>query len=314
MSIYITDYVTNPDIEETILPGLISQSKETAEVLLVWHQIIDAKYLIKFPKLKGVIRYGVGFDNIDFDAINHRNLFFCNTPDYGTDEVSDTAIGMIMVITRGIFRYDYFCRDYEENSWQENTIEGLRRSSQLTIGVIGAGRIGGSIIKKAKAIGFDVLFFDPYKESGYEKMLGVGRVQTLDELLQLSDIVSINTPLTTETKGLVDKIFISKMKYGASLINTARGEILADVDDFIEPIKAGAIAGLALDVLPNEPPEDKGLISAWKCREAWLDGKLIINPHTSYYTIDSYEEMRRKAAINAKRILDGKTPYNLITK
>jgi len=305
--------VSNPDIEEIVLPGLITQCKETAEVLLVWHQKIDSNYLDQFPKLKGIVRYGVGFDAIDLDAVNSRGVVFCNTPDYGTDEVSDTAIGMIMSITRGIVRYDYFCRNYKRNSWQENTITDLRRSSQLTIGVIGAGRIGGSIIRKAKSIGFVVVFFDPYKDRGYEKMLGVDRVDTLNGLLKISDVVSVNTPLTNETRGLVGKSFISKMKHGASFINTARGEIMVDVDDFIEPIKSGKISGLALDVLPKEPPENKGLISAWKNREEWLDGKVIINPHTSYYTQESYEEMRRKAASNAKIILDGETPYNIVT-
>ena len=313
MSVYITDYVSNPDIEEIVLPGLITQCKETAEVLLVWHQKIDSNYLDQFPKLKGIVRYGVGFDAIDLDAVNSRGVVFCNTPDYGTDEVSDTAIGMIMSITRGIVRYDYFCRNYKRNSWQENTITDLRRSSQLTIGVIGAGRIGGSIIRKAKSIGFVVVFFDPYKDRGYEKMLGVDRVDTLNGLLKISDVVSVNTPLTNVTRGLVGKSFISKMKHGASFINTARGEIMVDVDDFIEPIKSGKISGLALDVLPKEPPENKGLISAWKNREEWLDGKVIINPHTSYYTQESYEEMRRKAASNAKIILDGETPYNIVT-
>ena len=113
MSVYITDYVSNPDIEEIVLPGLITQCKETAEVLLVWHQKIDSNYLDQFPKLKGIVRYGVGFDAIDLDAVNSRGVVFCNTPDYGTDEVSDTAIGMIMSITRGIVRYDYFCRNYK---------------------------------------------------------------------------------------------------------------------------------------------------------------------------------------------------------
>jgi D-3-phosphoglycerate dehydrogenase len=312
MSVYITDYVLNPDIEEVILPGLINQCKETAEVLLVWHQKIDSNYLDQFPKLKGIVRYGVGFDTIDLDAVNSRGVIFCNTPDYGTDEVSDTAIGMLMCLTRGIARYDSYCRAYKDDTWQENTITGLRRSDQLTVGVIGAGRIGGSIIRKAKVIGFDVLFFDPYKDRGYEKMLDVGRLDTLNELIETSDIISINTPLTDETRGLVDKSFISKMKHGSSLINTARGEIIVDVDDFIEPIKSGKISGLALDVLPKEPPENKGLISAWKNRERWLDGRVIINPHTSYYTQESYKEMRRKAALNAKRIIKGDKPFNII--
>ena len=312
--VYITDYIGNPNIEKDILESdLSSIADENIEVLLVWHKLITSEYLQKFPKLKGVVRYGVGYDMIDLDALKEKGIILCNTPDYGTDEVSDTAIGMLMTLTRGIFRYDYLSRDYEDGSWQENTIESLRRSNQLVLGVIGAGRIGGSLLRKAKAIGFNLIFFDPYKDRGYEKMLGVGRVDSLNELLEKSDIVSINTPLTDETRGMVNTAFISKMKSGSVLINTARGEILENLDNFIEPLKSGKIAGLALDVLPEEPPNRFGLIASWRSREKWLDGKVIINPHTSYYTNESFKEMRIKASENAKRIIENKAPFNIIT-
>lgn len=311
--VYITDYIKDPYIEKEILgSNLSTSSNKNIEVLLVWHERIDSDYIDQFPNLKGVVRYGVGFDTIDLDAVKSRNLIFCNTPDYGTDEVSDTAIGMIMNITRGIVRYDYFCRGYKDNSWQENTIAGLKRSNQLAIGIVGAGRIGGSIARKAKAIGFNVMFFDPYRDRGYEKMLGVNRVDSLDKLLELADVVSINTPLTDETRNMVDVDFISKMKQGSSLINTARGEIIANVDDFIKPLKSGKLVCLGLDVLPQEPPKNTGLVASWKAREEWLDGRVIINPHTSYYSQESYAEMRKKAAMNVKRIIDGDTPFNII--
>ena len=131
---YITDYVDNPDIEREVLGDIVSQDKNTAEVLLVWHQRIDKEYLDLFPSLKGVVRYGVGYDAIDLKAIKDRGIVFCNTPDYGTDEVSDTAVGMILNITRGISRYDHLCRFYTDNSWQENTITSLKRNNQITIG------------------------------------------------------------------------------------------------------------------------------------------------------------------------------------
>jgi len=312
--VYITDYIENPSIEIDILKGYFSHNSHAGiEVLLVWHKLITAEYLHQFPNLKGVVRYGVGYDMIDLNAIKEKDIFFCNTPDYGIDEVSDTAIGMIMSITRGISRYDYLSRCYDDGSWQENTIKGLRRSNQMVLGIVGAGRIGGSIARKAKAIGFNVIFFDPYKDSGYEKMLGVKRSNTIDELLKMSDVVSINTPLTSETKGMVNVDFIEKMKFGASLINTSRGEILSNINDFIDPLKSGKVSGLALDVLSDEPPSDSELIKSWRLREKWLDGKLIINPHTSYYTEDSYSEMRRKASENAKRIIQDKVPMNIIT-
>ena len=312
MSVYITDYIENPDLENQALDNQISDSKENAEVLLVWHEIINKEFLDSFPNLKGVVRYGVGYDMIDLKAIQDRNLYFCNTPDYGTDEVSDTVIGMLMNIARGISQYNFAAKRYKDETWQENTLPNIKRTSDINFGVIGAGRIGGSILRKAKAIGFDCLFYDPYKEAGHEKMLGVRRVDSQNELLEISDIISINTPLTDETRGMVGTDFVSKMKEKSALINSARGEIVSDLDIFIEPLKNDKLTSIALDVLPQEPPKDSRLIDAWKNNEEWTAGRIVINPHTSYFSDKAYIEMRTNAAKNAKRIIDGKTPINII--
>jgi len=313
MSVFITDYIVDPEVEKKILSGRLTENPEEAEVLLVWHQIINKRYLSKFPNLKGIVRYGVGFDAIDLQVVKDLGLIFCNTPDYGTDEVSDTVIGMMMNIVRGITIYDQNSRNYRDQSWQENTIKSLKRTNTLTLGVIGAGRIGGSVLRKAKAIGFNVKFYDPYKERGYEKMLGAERLDSMIDLLQLSDIISINTPLTAETSGMVDETFLSNMKDGSSFINTARGEIVSNLDIFFKPLKSGRLAAIALDVLPEEPPAKGSLIKAWKKNEDWILGKVIINPHTAYYSSEAYKEMREKAAINAKRILDNEEPHNVIS-
>ncbi|MDA9729468.1 C-terminal binding protein [SAR86 cluster bacterium] len=312
MPVFITDYVEKPDIESKVLSGRLTKEKKEAEVLLVWHQEITKEYLSKFPNLKGVVRYGVGYDAIDLAAVRERNIYFCNTPDYGTDEVSDTVIGMIMMLTRGIHFYDQHSRNFKNKKWQENTINSLQRTSSLSLGVIGAGRIGGSIIRKAKAIGFKTTFYDPYKEPGYEKMLDTNRSLSLDEILKTSNIISINTPLTPETKGMVNKDFLDQMLIGSVLINAARGEILESLDILIEPLKQNLLFGVSLDVLPEEPPINCELIKAWKKNEDWIKGKLIINPHTSYYSKESYFEMRQKSAENAKRILENKEPLNKI--
>ena len=151
--VYITDYIKDPYIEKEILgSNLSTSSNKDIEVLLVWHERIDSDYIDQFPNLKAVVRYGVGYDVIDLRVLREKKIVFCNTPDYGTDEVSDTAVGMILNVTRGISRYDVNCRNYENNLWQENTIIPLKRSSQMTVGVVGAGRIGGSILRKLKAI------------------------------------------------------------------------------------------------------------------------------------------------------------------
>ncbi|KAG2737523.1 hypothetical protein P692DRAFT_20761552, partial [Suillus brevipes Sb2] len=252
-----------------------------------------------------------GYDAIDLEYAKSKNIFVCNTPDYGTEEVSDTAIAMIMNIARGITRYDYQCRAYTEG-WQENTIKSIRRNSDYKVGIIGAGRIGGSILLKSKILRFQTYFYDPYVVRGHEKMLDTKRVESLEELLIECDIISVNCPLTNETSGMINDEFISKMKDGASLVNTARGGIISDVDIFYKPLKSGKLSNVALDVIPQEPPKESPMISAWRAKEEWLDGRFILNPHTAYYSDKAYLEMRNKAAYNAKRILEGEMPYNIV--
>lgn len=311
--VFITDYISNPDIEKSILgEHLTDKLSSDVAVLLVWHEHINEHYCKQLPNLKGVVRYGVGYDSLDLTFLKSRNIVACNTPDYGTEEVADTALAMILNVVRGITRYDFLCRDYENGSWQENTIKSLKRTSDITLGIIGAGRIGGSVILKAGALRFKTIFYDKYKERGYEKLLGAQRVETLEELLALSDVVSIHVPLTSETEGIIDERFISKMRNGASLINTARGKIVKNLDVFYEPLQMGNLTSVALDVLPDEPPKDCKLIRAWKLRERWLDGRLIINPHTAYYSERAFIEMREKAAQNALRILHNEEPLNKI--
>jgi C-terminal binding protein len=309
--VYITDYVENPYIEKKILGRDLSiKPNSDIEVIIVWHQKIDGEFLDQFPKIKGVVRYGVGYDTIDLNEIRKRGLVFCNTPDYGTEEVSDTAVAMLMNIVRGVHDYDFNSRNHFDN-WQENTLNHLRRTSELKLGVIGAGRIGTALMRKASAIGFNVFFYDPYINSGYEKAIGVNRYEELGDLLEFSDVVSIHTPLNSETKGMVDLDFVSSMKKGASLINTARGEIISNLDILYDAIESNQIYAIGLDVLPEEPPSECKLISQWRQHKP-LSSRVIINPHASYFSQESYVEMRTKAANNAKRILDGIEPINII--
>ncbi len=310
--VYITDYIDNPYIEKEVLGDDLSfELNEKIEVLLVWHEHITKEYIDKLPNLKGIVRYGVGYDAIDLTYAKSKNIYVCNTPDYGTEEVSDTAIAMIMNIARGISRYDYQCREYRD-SWQENTISSIKRNSDYKLGVIGAGRIGGSVILKANTLKLQTYFFDPYVARGHEKMLNTTRIETLNELLSTCDIISINCPLSKETKGMIDESFISKMKAGASLVNTARGGIIKDIDVFYEPLKSKKLLNVALDVIPHEPPKSSLLINTWRNREEWLDGRFILNPHTAYFSDKAYFEMRQKASLNAHKILRGEKPFNIV--
>lgn len=310
--VYITDYISDPKEEIKVLgQELSSKLNHDIEVLMVWHERIDKEFLDKFPKIKGVVRYGVGYDNIDLEEIKKRDVVFCNTPDYGTDEVSDTSLAMMLSLLRGVFSYDILSRNYKD-TWQENTNNNLRRLSSQTLGVIGAGRIGTALMLKTKALGMNIIFYDPYKDSGYEKSIGVRRTYKLNELLSQADVVSIHAPLTRETNALVDFSFIESMKQGSVLINTARGEIIKDLDLIYKALKSNKLYAVALDVLPDEPPFECKLINAWRNNDKNLSHRIIINPHTSYFTQESFIEMRVKASENAMRILKNLKPLNII--
>lgn len=311
-NVFITDYIESPNIEFDVLGNYLSDHlSKDIEYIIVWHQKIDKNYIDNLPNLKGIVRYGVGYDQIDIDYCRKRNIVVCNTPDYGTDEVSDTALAMIMNITRGISRYDYFSRSYFD-TWQENTIKSIKRNSEIKLGVIGAGRIGGSLILKANALRFQTFFYDPYVVRGHEKMLNSIRLESLKEILNECDIISINCPLTSETKAMVDDEFISMMKDGASLVNTARGGIISNIDVFYKALKEEKMLNVSLDVLPEEPPKKSLLLDAWRGNAPWLDGRFIVNPHTAYYSDRSFLEMRYKAASNILRMIQGKSPYNRV--
>lgn len=307
--VYITDYIVKQDIEKKILGKNYSSKKnKDVEVLLVWNQIINKNYLEQFPNLKGIVRYGVGFDKIDKESVKNKKLIVCNTPDYASDEVSDTALAYLLMITRGTAKYNFYARK-KFNQWKFNTtIKEIKRSNKITVGVIGAGNIGSKFIKKSFLCGFKTIYYDPYlkKNCKFGK-----RVSNINSLISKSDIISFHTPLTNKTLNMVDKKFIKKMKKGASIINTARGKIISNLNLIYENLRSNKLFCVALDVLPFEPPKKDKLINSW-LKNNDISSRIMINPHVSYYSVNSYEECRTKASINAKKILNGKKPENII--
>ncbi len=308
--IAITDYISTPDLEAEILGDLVgNEVADDTEVLLVWHDQIDEAYIKNLPKLRAVQRYGVGYDNLDLSLFKRRGIAACNNPDYGVDEVSDTAIAMILNITRGISKYNHAAKSYH-TSWQENVDTSIKRHSEMVVGIVGAGRIGGSVALKSNALGFNVVVYDPFVERGYEKMIGANRVDQLHDLLSKADVVSIHVPLSDDTKGMINDGFIKAMKQGASLVNTARGGLFNDIDHIYDALLSNHLYCFATDVLPEEPPHDSKLINAWRNSNDELAGRIIINPHTSYFSQQSVRELRINAAKNALRLFNGETPHN----
>lgn len=202
---------------------------QEADALLVWHWRVDQETVNLLEQCRILIRYGVGYDLVDVKALVTRQIPFCNTPDYGTEEVADAACGMILAIQRQLVAYDRACRRFD-SGWQEHTMSPQQRTSCQRLGVIGIGRIGTAVVLRMKPFGYRILGYDPYLPSGHEKAVGYQRVESLEELLRQSDIVTIHCPLTEETRGMVNAKFLARMKPGSALVNTARGQIFSDLD------------------------------------------------------------------------------------
>lgn len=326
MNIGITDYIPPPfDIEQDVfgseaqLIGLDAYPAfqtdpavlRSLDALLVWHAPITADVVRHLDHCRVVVRYGVGVDNVDIAALEARDIPFCNTPDYGTEEVADTAAALVLGLHRKIYHYDVANRRVQ-TGWQENTLSPLKRARDTVVGIIGVGRIGTSLALRLRAFGYQVIGYDPYQVSGHEKAIGYGRRHRLDALLKEADIVCLHCPLSDETRGLVDEAFIQAMKPGSILVNTSRGELLASLDVLEEALRSGHLYAAGLDVLPQEPPSHEPLIRAWRAQEDWLQGRLLINPHTAYFSDAAWPEMRFKTAETALMVLQGLPPRNRV--
>jgi C-terminal binding protein len=281
LKVYITDYITDPYIEEKILGkrNILKQKKNDANILLVWHQMCDKKYLSQFKNLKAIVRYGVGIDNIDLNYCKLKKIKVANTPDYGIDEVSDTALSMILYFSRSIGLYD---ANKKKNfgRWQFDINNNIQRSNETNVGILGFGRIGKRLSKKLISLGFNCFYYDP---NIYLKIKKIKKINSLNNFIKKSDIISINCTLNDSSKNLIDKNFLNKMKSNSILINTARGKILKNLSDLNNHLIKNKNFCCGLDVLPEEPPSLKSrLIKNWK--KGIFDGRLIINPHTAYYS------------------------------
>jgi len=322
----ITDHIVPPaDIEQSAFPEaefrfLPDWRKEAAgraawqeaDALLVWHWRVDQETVNLLEQCRILIRYGVGYDLVDVKALVTRQIPFCNTPDYGTEEVADAACGMILAIQRQLVAYDRACRRFD-SGWQEHTMSPQQRTSCQRLGVIGIGRIGTAVVLRMKPFGYRILGYDPYLPSGHEKAVGYQRVESLEELLRQSDIVTIHCPLTEETRGMVNAKFLARMKPGSALVNTARGQIFSDLDCLQGALRSGRLAYAAMDVLPDEPPLDHPLLAAWRKDADWIRGRLLINPHVAYYSEQGWHEMRYKAAQTARMyLLEGRLRNRIV--
>jgi len=293
---------------EAELEGRIEQ----ADALIVYHEInLTQATIRRLEKCRIIVRGGVGYDNVDRAFARERGIPVANTPDYGTEDVADSAIGMLLSLTRGIHLANSRLREGKEE-WTFMVSAPLARLRGRTLGIVGLGRIGTAFAARGKALGMDAAFYDPYKPDGYDKALGVRRVETLRELLGQSLAVSLHCPLTEETYHMIDAEAIAAMPRGSYLVNTARGGVL-DLRAVPEALASGQLAGAAIDVLEQEPPSaNDPLLAAWRdpCHPAYH--RLILNPHLAWYCEEGRWEVRRKSAEACRRALLGLPLRNIV--
>lgn len=285
---------------------------ENADAVLMYHTLrVSSETIARLHHCQLIVRCGVGFDNVDHAFARQRGIAVVNVPDYGTEEVADSAIGMALALARGIHRFNVCLRD-GQGPWTYAVAQPLHRLRGRVFGMIGLGRIGMATAVRAKALGMDVLFYDPYKPDGYDKAIGVQRAESLHELMEQTFILSVHCPLNAETEKLINAESLSWLPPGSYLVNTARGGIV-DASAVVDAIADGRLAGAALDVLVDEPPPaDCPVIAAWKDPTHPAHQRLILNPHAAFYCEEGFAEMRRKGAESCLRALTGQPLRNVI--
>ena len=322
----ITDFVGEPlDVERRILGDLADITAlgakheaemagriEDADAVMVYHFLkITEATLARLRHCKVIIRCGAGFDNVDGAGARARGIALCNVPDYGSEEVADSALGMALSLMRGIHFLNSRLRR-GHGAWTYEQFKPVHRLRGRVFGIVGVGRIGTAAALRAKAFGFDVVFYDPYAPDGREKALGVRRVESLAELLAQSDVVSLHCPLTPETQHLMNRDTLAQMRPGAFLVNTARGGVVEPLA-VLDALARGHLGGAGLDVLEQEPPrDDHPLLVAWRDPEHPAHDRLILNPHAAFYCEEGLNDMRVKGSENVRRVLLGHAPRNVV--
>ena len=271
-----------------------------AQALILWHgPQVTAEIITRLKNCRAIIRNGVGFDSVDIAAAARAGIPVCNVPDYGTEEVADHTLALILALYRQLLPLD---AEAKRLGWKIEVQHKMRRLRTQTLGIVGLGRIGTATALRAKAFGFRVVFYDPYVPSGGHKAIGIERVATLPELLALADTLSIHCPSTTETRGMIGAREIAAMKPTALLVNTARGDIVQKAPLFAA-LREGRLAGAGLDVVENEP---------LRTAEEAATPNLICTCHAAFCSPEGMVEMRSTSAQIARAAVTGKPIWNRV--
>lgn len=258
-------------------------------IMTCWAQVSAAA--INGPNVRIVQRLGVGLDNIDVTAATARGIVVANVPDYCVEEVSDHAIALLLDWARGVTVFD---RSVKAGAWSPAEAR-LRRVRDMTVGIVGYGRIGKRTAEKLRPFGVRLLAHSPSYRGG-----DIAGAAALDELLSESDVVIIHAPLTSQTQHLFNAHHIGRMKPGAFLINASRGPIVLN-DALLAALESGHLSGAGLDVVEGEPSPPRALVDR---------PDVIVTPHVAFSSGASLDELRTRAAEEVVRVLRGEAAHH----
>jgi phosphoglycerate dehydrogenase-like enzyme len=307
----ILDRIADPDVERAVIGshGTIACYRATSaadlpneiadlDAVAVWHELdVTADILHRLKRCRTVVRAGVGFDSVDIATADKLGIRVVNIPDYGTNDVADHAVMLTLAAVRRLSRYEESLRHDPAGHWNADLGgRGMRRLTGRKVGVVGFGRIGSAYAHRMRAFGCPIAFYDPYLPDGVDKAWQAERYTSLATLFANCDIVSLHTPLTSETTGMVDAAALAYARPDMILVNTSRGAVI-DLDAIDAALRADLLAAFAADVLPQEPPDPAHpLIADYAAGAPWQQGRIVLTPHAAFYSDDCERELREKSA------------------
>lgn len=314
LRVVITDYIYGePDEEREVLRRIgadlemhqcqteeeVIDVAKDADGILNTYAPVSRRVIESLRKCRAIGRYGIGYDTIDVATATERGIAVMNVPTYCVDEVADHTLALILAAARRVSIYD---RSIRGGSWDWRDGRPIGRLRGQTLGLVAVGRIGRSLAERVRSMGMRVIAYDPYVPAERMREIGVEPVD-LDTLLRTSDVISVHTPLTSETRYMLGRGQFAKMKRTAILVNTSRGAVV-NVPELVEALRDKVIGFAALDVLEKEPPSPDDPILG-------LDN-VVLTPHAAFYSEGSVKEVKITASEDVARVLTGRRPINCV--